>query len=112
MKAHYTADEIAIIKLAKKYKISMATSGVEEVEFWEEDRNKQKEFIKELLKINPLMKIVELISIKQHIDTRGNDIRKSKSLYLVDDDYYNALIGNVQEVNAYEDNEQISLFST
>lgn len=112
MKESYSDFEIAVIKLAKKFEISMTRSSAELVEFWEEDIKKAYRFTDEIRKLNPKTKFIELISTRQHKDTKGFDIRNSKSLYLTDDDYYNALIGNEsdQEVNVYEDNEQVSLF--
>ena len=114
LKDKYSEFEIAVYKLAKKYEISMTRSSEQLVEFFEEDYKKAHMFRSEVKKLNPATKCVELIYANQYTDTKGFDIRKSKAMYLVDDDYYNALIGNVseQESNVYEDNEQVSLFST
>ena len=113
LKEKYSEFEIAVFKLAKKYEINMVRSCEEEVEFFEEDKLKAFNFADEINKLNPRTRVVELISIRQHIDTRGNDIRLSKSLYLVDDDYYNAIIGdktNDKNENIYKVNEQVDLF--
>jgi len=112
LKEKYSKFEIVVLKLAKKYEVSMTRSSEELVEFFEEDEKKAHMFMREVKKLNPATKCVELIYANQYTDTKGFDIRKSKAMYLVDDDYYNVMIGNVseRESNVYKDNEQVSLF--
>lgn len=88
-----TEIKINFYKIAKKHEISMSLCTEEEIEVIEKDKSKFNEFAREIKKINNGTKIVDLVGGNEHICIRGYDSTGGKSLYLVDDDYYNKLIG-------------------
>lgn len=95
--------KIQFYRIAKRLKISMTRSTKEIIEFHEVDKEKAREFIKAIKEISSNTKVTELIANKQNLDINKFDLRDSKALYLIDDDYYRELLGQ-------ERTEQLSMF--
>src|SRR5699024_6004836 len=94
------------IRIAKQENISMTIIREDLVEFIEPNREKAANFVREIKSFSPGTRMVELISCGQDTDVRGNRIYPGRSLYLIDDDYYKALMGE----GAEEKIEQITMF--
>lgn len=90
-------------RIAKRHNISMSKSTEKEIEVLEEDKRKIKLFRDDIRSISENTRVIDLIYTGQYTDTKGNDIRGSKALYLVDEDYYRQLVGE-------EADKQLSLF--
>lgn len=90
-------------RIAKKHEINMSRATEKEIEVLEEDINKVRMFREDIHAISKDTKIIDLIYSNQYTDTKGNDIRGSKALYLVDNNYYRRLVG--EDVD-----KQLSLF--
>ena len=84
---------IEFIKIAKRMEISMPFITNDLIEVNEADRRKFNKFAREINKISPKTKILDLIRSNEHICVRGYDITGDKSVYLTDDNYYRKLIG-------------------
>ena len=85
--------KIEFYKIAKKLDISMTRSTPKLIEFYEEDEEKVSEFRSAIRHISKDTITRELIRSREYEDINRFDIRNSKALYLIDDDYYNELIG-------------------
>jgi hypothetical protein len=94
---------IRATKIARKHYISMTFVTEKLIEFVEPDRKKAELFAREIKTFSPDTKVIEMISSNQHLDTKGHSLCPCKALYLVDDNYYNQIVGNERE-------EQISMF--
>ena len=103
---------IKATKIAKRLGISMFLCTEKLIEIAEQDGKKREEFTREIEKINSRTRVTDLILNNQHEDSRGNSIIGSKSLYLVDDEYYKKIIGesNLGESIKIMKENQLSLF--
>lgn len=81
------------IIIAKKHDISMFLCTEKVIEIAELDDYKALQFIRAIERLNPKTRVTDLIKNKQHIDVNGYNITGDKSRYLIDDDYYNEIIG-------------------
>lgn len=102
--------EIQFYKTAKEHEISMAFSSEKQIEVIESNEDKFKEFARSISNINPKTRVIDLIRGGEDSDIRGNSILDSKSKYLLDDDYYKRLIGEVEEDSVLMDGNQVTLF--
>ena len=84
---------IEFYKIAKRLEISMTRSSEKIIEFFEEDEEKVNEFRAAIRHISKNTITRELIRCREYEDINRFDIRNSKAKYLIDDDYYNELIG-------------------
>lgn len=84
--------KINFYKIAKEHEISMSFSIEKLIEVIEKDKSKIKSFVRDIKKVSPQTKVTDLIANNQYIDINGNDVSNSKSLYLVDYNYYKRLI--------------------
>ena len=102
-------------RIAKRLEISMYMCTERLIEIAETDRRKRQEFIDEIEKLDNRTQVTDLILNRQHEDSRGNSIIGSKSLYLVDDDYYRKIVGEDPQEEFTENikvmkESQLSLF--
>ena len=106
---------IKATKIARKLEVSMYMCTEKLIEIAEQDRKKREEFTREIEKINSTTRVTDLILNNQHEDSKGNSIIGSKSLYLVDDEYYRKLVGEDPQQKFTENikvmkEKQLSLF--
>lgn len=102
-----TRFRIEAIKIAKKHDISMFFCNEKRIEIAETDESKARKFVNEIADLGQEVKIVDLRRFNQHIDSKGYNIIGDKARYLVDDDYYRELIG---EVTVEKTIEQVMMF--
>lgn len=102
----YSEFRIKATIVAKELDINMSFCTEESIEVIEKDKEKLFKFVQRIKKLNKRTRIVDLIASNQYTDTKGNDIRNSKALYLIDDDYYKQIV----EVRGELDLGQVSMF--
>lgn len=81
--------------IAKKHDISMFLCTEKIIEIAELDDSKAIAFIRDIKNLSKDTKIIDLIQTNQNIDINGYDITGDKSKYLVDDDYYREITGDI-----------------
>lgn len=84
---------IEATKIAKRLDISMIFCSNKRIEIAETNKSKARKFVNEISDLGAGTEIVDLRMFNQHLDNKGNDVTKSKALYLTDEEHYKELIG-------------------
>lgn len=86
--------EKKIYRASKEMNMRIVYANRDRVDFVSTDKDKIRAFAEKIHAIDPNTKLVDIIGSRQDKDVKGNTLEGCTSAHLVDDGYYNWLIGD------------------